>query len=610
MDTGRKCDGYAVRGSPENDARAATTITLRSPTACAGMHGDRAIDTVDLTIEPLADAMESPSHSDRTAFDTSFDFASEVFRATTFDPDTWLTDVLQEHHTTSASSCGARDFALDTPNKDHKMARQNAAHGWSRGSLASRDFLQRPLSSRPGCSDLESYCFDHFQHVTAPQLVSYFDNCVWRRFVKRAALGHPVVRQAAIACGAAHRRYNLGISREAFEFCGHSLRTYTTALRCLKQMEREASPYDHDAMMTSWTLLGLFEGLQDNDERCVEKFDRALQLLRPPNLTLLHSESRPCEFLTRPNRFIVLLHRVSCRAIQLFGSSRHPLTYPDEGGVLPPLPDFFEDLEQAMDFLLTDVEWILNSSARLKENPEARTEAQSVHVKRLSDWSTAYMSTVQRLSCRTTKQKQACMLMKLLRNATYLLLYMVFFIQIDKYLPPLPPLDEDADRDPDQDQDLLLATRLLSKYCHKRLNPRENLSKINTLIEGILDDNGIFSNAACQNMSGDYTGGSQSPHNNNESASLVTPTGVSSSIISSSSNDSWELLGLYALAEKLSNIETRATLSAFSTLLPEALDRGYSDVVCLIESRRILLRYFRINEHDSSVCRVQEWWVF
>ena len=93
----------------------------------------------------------------------------------------------------------------------------------------------------------------------------------------RAALVHPVALEAATACGAVHRRLNLGISKEAFEYCEYSLKMHSRALRSLKELESNAGPYDREAITISWFLLGLFEAFQVHYEQCAENIDRALK---------------------------------------------------------------------------------------------------------------------------------------------------------------------------------------------------------------------------------------------------------------------------------------------------------------------------------------------
>ena len=150
---------------------------------------------------------------------------------------------------------------------------------------------------------------------------------------------------------------------------------------------------------------------------------------------------------------------------------------------MPKVPDTFQDLEQARDFLMTDVEWILHSLARLCQSTEERSKAQVLQVGRLLKWSASYTGTIQGMSQRTSKQKHACMLLKLCRNATYLLVYMVLFIEVDLQLPPLPSLYEEADNDLDQAKDLLSATRLLWPYCHRREDLTLSFARLNAAVE-------------------------------------------------------------------------------------------------------------------------------
>jgi hypothetical protein len=155
----------------------------------------------------------------------------------------------------------------------------------------------------------------------------------------------------------------------------------------------------------------------------------------------------------------------------------------------------------------------------------------------------------------------------------------------------------------------VLATDLLSKYCHQGLDPKENLSKINRLIEDILENSGLLHGTAFQFEPRKGSLGVQSSLGDHEKASKNTSNlSNASSPRPPCAADSWKLLGLHALAEKLGNMEARASKNAFGSLLPVYSDPHWVDVLPM-ESRRILVRYFKVDEHSSSVCRLQEWWV-
>lgn len=467
------------------------------------------------------------------------------------------------------------------------------------------------LSGNSGSySSLETSCFDYFRYVTGPTFASYFDSSIWRKTITRAALSHPVVMQAAAACGAVHRRFGMGITRQAFEYCEHASKLHAKALRTLKSLETVASIHDRDAIMMARMVLSLFEGFQGNFSAALENLGRGMKLLLCRPMTLLHSESRHCSVNVAPNTFRDLFHQLNCRAVQLFGSQSKILAYWTKGNILPDIPDVFDSLEQARDYLFTEVEWIMHGTARESVTVGDQSEAQILHVTRLLKWSVTYANTIRSMPNRTSEEKQMCSLMKLVRNAAYLLLYLLLFIQVETPSPPLPNIDEEIDDVPDQTQSLKLSNQELWSTLQSRDDLNTNLARVVVLVDSVLDEKGIFSYDE-HSVSFDSGVGPPRMPDPEESASTKTRHRVKSLLVERHGIDSlWEILGVYGVAERLSSLEEHAVISSIRSILPTEIDPKWVDITCLMESRKLLLRYCRPDEFGAGMIWTQEWWAF
>jgi len=77
---------------------------------------------------------------------------------------------------------------------------------------------------------------------------------------------HPAAKQAVIAVGAVHRRMELGITPEAFEYCDFAMRAYASAMHNLNEAFAMADPKSLELAMVVPVLLSLFETFQDNTD--------------------------------------------------------------------------------------------------------------------------------------------------------------------------------------------------------------------------------------------------------------------------------------------------------------------------------------------------------
>jgi len=371
--------------------------------------------------------------------------------------------------------------------------------------------------------------------------------------------------------------------------------------------------HDQDAIMTSEMLLGLFDGFQGDYDLTVAHLNNALKYLLKRPMSLVHTESQYCDVEPKPNSFSQLFHRIHCRALQLFGTPINILVKWDDGRPLPPIPDTFASIDEARDFLFTEVDWIMRKSARVWQSFKEISEAQNLHVRRMMRWSVSYAETVRKME-RSPREKRACMLMKLTRNAAYLLLYLTLFVQVDTRFSTMPRIDDEIEDDPMQDIGLTHATKKLEELMEQREKLNMNFARVKILVEGILEEDGIFDHDE-PSLSVDsgigpprYTGNKKLPVPETSAKTRrmvfeLTPK-------SPDDHGMWQMLGVYGVAEMISAVEEHAVIDAVRNIIPESIDPRWVDITCIMESRRILLRYCRPDDYGLGMMWTQEWWAF
>lgn len=608
--TGRKCDGYvSVQSAPTS------TAADRSPVTS----GTLVSQDSSVVVLPVSEEID---HIQRTA-----EIHSDSGYGTTDNSDEIVNEEeLQEFILSYNAEC---DLTLQpapssTSTSPYHISKRRRLNIFSpvRAVPRTPNFFTQDHT----ISDLESYCFSYFCHRTGPQFASYFDSSIWRAYSIRGALTHPVLFTTAAALGAVHRRFNYGISREAFEYCGHAARLQVKALRGLEQLKQKSmnrglistdlpgggggmGVYDRDVIMVAEMLLGLFEGFQANYDKAVGHMNNGLRYLLDRPMTLCHSESQYCAIESKPCVFFQLFHRIRCRALQLFGSPTKILVKWGDGKPLPEIPAVFKSLEEARDFIFTEADWIMHAPARVWQDVAQRSEAQNVHVTRILQWSVAYAELVAGME-RTSQEKRACRLMKLTRNATYLLLYLTLFVAVDMQLPKMPDISEAMDHDQDQDSSLAYASQGLWEAVERREELNVNLARVKILAEAILEDHSIFSydehSTSCDTSIGPPKRRDNRPDSSNKTRHLVK------TLTQKRLDDQpqWPTLSVYGVAERISAIEEHAVIDSVRNIIPEHVDPKWVDITCMMEDRRILLRYCRPDDYGLGMKWTQECWAF
>ena len=184
----------------------------------------------------------------------------------------------------------------------------------------------------------------------------------------RACFLYPPVLQAAVAVGAVHRRFELGISREAFEWCAVAERAYRRAvagLRASETGEGSAGNGGGGAMggaevgMLSHMLLSIFETFQGNYESALRHMTKGLgRLLRRPTRTV-HREERYRCVQVGYQALHELTERLEGLVPRYFGGQRHRQLSDPAVDVEPSVvPGCFASLEEARDCLLSEGVWV------------------------------------------------------------------------------------------------------------------------------------------------------------------------------------------------------------------------------------------------------------
>lgn len=471
-------------------------------------------------------------------------------------------------------------------------------------------------------SDLELHCFSQFRFRTGPQFASYFDSSFWRMYCTMFALSHPVVFAAATALGAVHQRYMYGISREAFEYCGHAHRLKLKAQRMLNEFRAEhenklierksgfnmgVGLHDRDIIMASEMLLGLYEGFQDNHEMALVHIKRGLLHMLNRPMRLVYSETVLGSTETTFSSFVTFIGRIRQCALELYDTPIRILAHRDSEQVMPEVPQSFQDLDEARDFVFTEAEWILSTPLSIWNSEDARVAAQKFHVMRMLKWSVAYANTTSEME-RTPRQKRCCVIIKLLRMALYFLLYLMTNRDLNLETEQSNMASEEVLHT--LTADLAFAQTALWDAVSTRDEVLNNLARIQILGESFIDDKNIFHYIE-HSVEFDSAIGPPKPNNPLIESSSKTKHLVK--ILSGKPIDDaslWERLGVYCVAERISAIEEHAVLEAARLLIPPDINFKWVDVTCMLEEKRILLRYCHENEAGNGTIWTQQWWEF
>lgn len=400
---------------------------------------------------------------------------------------------------------------------------------------------------------------------------------------------NPVVFSAVVALGAVHRRFSYGISREAFEFCAHADRLHKKAVHQLavwkEQNNHSDAPYHHKTSMMVEMLLSMFESFQGEHAASVEHTKSAVHhLIQGGLLKLMRIEKRHCNVKSRSRVFCKLLYRLYCQLSELFDTPIKILVKSANSQSLPPVPHKFECLEDARDYLFTEIDCIVHSSARWRDELSGRSRAQNMHAARLVEWGYAYTRLTLTMS-RTLRQQEACAFLKLTRNAAYLLSFVIFFANVEIHEPvPLPRFDPDPDDA--IEPKITTATDFLWTAATNFKALDVNLGGVKLEIEALLDDDIVWHKH-------------ETEHEIRDIDSMSKPNSYYCKA---------PQVGIYSISDRISSDGDVALLSALRIIWPRSFDTEWTDVSCMLEDQVLLVRYHTPCEDGIGYWYTQEWW--
>lgn len=625
--TGRRCDGY---NSNEMDRVSVAGSDTLEPAGT--LTSQDIVFDMGSTVQVSSDTSSGPSNS-----------------------------LIAGHSYITSSDLSAYEYNGDPPTD------------WS-GLALQRNRTVRPPNIFPSAytvTDLGNHCFSYFRHHTGPQLTSYFASTIWQRYCTSIGLFHPVVFACAAAVGAVHRRFNLGISAEAFEWCAHSNRLVKDARRLLATFEEDVrsqnfllnsvspaaksklcvgvSGYgidNHDILMAAHMLLFHFGSFQADFSAAVFDLKIGIRCLLERPMKLLHSRTSYSSTYDDPDVLAKFFDRIKVRARQLFGSREHIIEPPlnNSSKNLSPIPVRFHSLEEARDCVFTEACWILHTPDHVWSSKLSRVTARTLHMSRLVRWSAAYAETIIFMD-RTESEKRAGGLLKVTRSFAYLLLWFAL------HLTARGPGQITAISDGQSDADAVAGgtgARESSRNCtpnseteSKEANvnatgwtrasaiPRSSLwslvpqredlmSKFYRLqiwADMVVDPTNPFYHVEHSVSFDSGVGAPLSPLPEPQSSGK---TRFQVKYVMDRSGDDCENpevsehLGFYGLAEQSSAIEEHAVFEVLQSRLPPGTDLKWVDVTLFAEDRRIMIQYCcnGPEELDQKPKWVQEWWVF
>ncbi|OAL24121.1 hypothetical protein AYO20_10733 [Fonsecaea nubica] len=466
------------------------------------------------------------------------------------------------------------------------------------------DKLWRPPSNVMFESDNDFFCFDFFRSRTGPEFAAYFDSSVWRTYIVRACVQHPTVLAAAAAVGAVHRRFELGISREAFEYCDIADKLYQKALRKLSD-DMASHPNAAEINMIVMKLFSIFETFQGNYDAAQVHMTNGLKgvLSGKMRTTYKNTQYRAVEVNHDSLRRLFL--RLELESVRLFGGAAKILSEPAEsmpGPYLSPfsptgsettsypdpnplsIPRIFDSLSQARDILFTEANWIWHTWGLLEQGLLTGTGFQrhQTHISRLLQWSMAYAEYSKSGKCRNSPQdRHMSQLLKAYREAAYLLLLTQMAFHSADTGEVIVPLC-----DPPETCDCHKSCR---NYAERKEALNAHFARLLVLSESILNRSSFFAYDE-HSMSVDsgigppiYIGTTdcRSTKVRYQVTSLLNKSEIQSRV--------WDTLGVYTIAEKLASIEEHAVVQCGA--VAEELEPKWVDITFFLDERKVLLRY-------------------
>ena len=345
-------------------------------------------------------------------------------------------------------------------------------------------YARLPSSLQLG-SSVEYSCFDFFRSKTGPGFGGWFDSGVWSGRMISACFISEIVLQAVAAVGAVHRRWELGLTPEAFQWCEISDRLYRNMLRAWKRKVRlgkEGSKEVVEEWMEVKMVLGklcaTFEAFQDEMGKARQWMVKAFEGLVGSDVRLIEREERMVDVVVSDAALVQYAMKLEREMEWLCGAALCDVKGSTQGKVDDvAIGDRFESIEEARDRLFAEVRAIWRIDYTVLSAEDMRREQQR-HLERLMQWSVAYAGYAQVYRPNNDPLlKRVGRLLKWYREAAFLhlLLHTTEDAQIDEL--GMVKCDHQA----------FLARDLGDPYCSRHISVQAQFARLCLLSDGFGD---------------------------------------------------------------------------------------------------------------------------
>lgn len=413
---------------------------------------------------------------------------------------------------------------------------------------------------------------------------------------------HPAVQQAMIALGAVHRRFELGITPEAFEYCNFSMKAYSKAMMATRNVLENAGPESAELTIILGWLMGAFEIFLGNDEAASKHLKGGLQAFFTQKFQKQESRTIRRSVICSEKNLRTLFSKIEKLGEEVFGGPARILSKPECNAGPPETPEHFYILDHARDVLFTQIHWNFYALRHEEKDIKTRLARQSEGVARLIQWSASYASlcnslTTQVMPCQS-QRAAASMLLRNCRELAYLVLL----------LQPAARSDHEAE-----------------KFCALRGQSVDEVTRVETMnnhfaklliyTDRMFDsDSKIFERSLKRPSFSIDTGISpplylsadryRSTKIRHQAASLIQDTPREAKLRGT--------LGAWNIAERASVIEEEAAFVCGAFPIEIASAAKWIDVTTFLEEKKVL-RSYCIPETGTGVdglVWVQEWVTF
>lgn len=242
-------------------------------------------------------------------------------------------------------------------------------------------------------SERDQFCFTFFCERTGREFSGYYGSSIWSGAPVQSCIFHPAALHAVIAVGAAHRRMELGIIPEAFEYCAFATESYAKSLRSLNKALTTRDPRSLELATVVPVFLSLFETFQGNAEQARDHMVGWLKILfdRQFRRRVLTTTKCTSVVLTKSNllNFFARLERQASELLSDFSKIDEDMIL-SVGDDFPDVPRRFETIEQARDVIFALFRCFVRSLRDCRWDDPIWLKVQQEYGVRLLGWSCVF----------------------------------------------------------------------------------------------------------------------------------------------------------------------------------------------------------------------------